>query len=109
MRFKIEFSDQRFRVVAPDGDYEDAVTYCSVSTMTYQGVVYGAYLSGDEPELDALTSHPTDTVLVTEEIKVYNFSNWPALESVETEIEEIEFEEDEPTAASAIVDVEPVG
>jgi hypothetical protein len=106
MTFKIEFSDQRFRVVAPNGDYEEAVGYCSVSSVEVDGTVYGAYLNGDEPELETLTSHPTDTVLVTEQIKVYDLSNWPALESVGTEIEEIDFEEDVPDDGP-VVDVKP--
>src|ERR1700684_981972 len=94
--FKIEFSDQRFRVVAPNGDYEEAVGYCAVSTVDVDGVVYGAYLAGDEAELEALSEHPTDTTMVTKEIKVYDLTNWPDLVPVDTEIEEIEFDEDEP-------------
>ena len=105
--FKIEFSDQRFCVVAPDGDYEEAVGYCSVSTVEYEDTVYGAYLNGDEPELEALTSHETLTIMPTEKIKVYDLSGWPALESVDTEIEEVEFDEDEPQPGET-VDVVPI-
>jgi hypothetical protein len=101
--FRIEFSDERFRVVAPDGEFEDAVSYCSVSTVEYEGRVYAAYLAGDEPELAALSEHPTDTVMRTEQIKVYDISAWPTLEPVETEIEEIDFEED-----SSVVEVRPI-
>ena len=97
MTFKIEFSDQRFRVVAPDGEYEEAVSFCSVSTVEFSGVVYGAYLAGDEPELEALSEHPTDTTMTTAEIKVYDLTAWPELVPQQTEIEEIEFDEDEPT------------
>jgi hypothetical protein len=107
MTFKIEFSDQRFRVVAPNGDYEEAVGYCSFSSVEVDGDVYVAFLTGDEPELDALTSHPTDTVLVTEQIKVYKVLDFPALESVDTEIEEIDFEEDEPTVDTTASPVVP--
>ena len=103
MIFKIEYSDQRFRVVAPDGEYEEAVSFCSVSTVEYNGVVYGAYLAGDEPELETLSEHPTNTEMVTVEIKVYDLTAWPELVPMETLIEEIEFEEDEPT-----VEVKPV-
>jgi hypothetical protein len=107
MTFKIEFSDQRFRVVAPDGEYEEAVGYCTVSTVEYDGKVYGAYLAGDEPEIDTLTASD-NTIMPTEEIKVYELTNWPALESVDTEIEEIEFEEDEPAGEGPTVDVVPI-
>jgi hypothetical protein len=108
MTFKIEFSDQRFRVVAPDGEYEEAVGYCSVSSVEYNGTVYGAYLKGDEEELETLAAHEILTMMPTEQIKVYDFSNWPALESVDTEIEEIEFDEDEPAAEGPTVDVVPI-
>jgi len=94
MTFKIEFSDKRFRVLAPDGDCEEAVSYCSVSTVEYDGTVYGAYLAGDEEELETLAADTTPAVMTTEQIKVYSFRNWPALESVDTEIEEIDFVED---------------
>ena len=107
MTFKIEFSDQRFRVVAPDGEYEEAVSYCSVSTVEYEGTVYGAYLAGDEPELETLTGHPTDTVMTTDQIRVYDLSTWPQLIPLETEIEEIDFEEDEDDDATTI-EVSPV-
>jgi hypothetical protein len=108
MTFKIEFSDQRFRVVAPDGEYEEAVGYCTVSTVEYEGIVYGAYLNGDEAELEELAAHSTLTIMPTEGIKVYNLSNWPSLESMDTEIEEIEFDEDEPAAEGPTVDVVPI-
>jgi hypothetical protein len=106
MTFKIEFSDQRFRVVAPNGDYEDAVSYCAVSTVEHEGTVYGAYLAGDEDELETLTAHPIDTTMVTTEIKVYDLSDWPNLVPVVTEIEECEFDEDEPEPAADVT--EPV-
>lgn len=108
MTFKIEYSDQRFRVVAPDGDYEEAVGYCSVSTIEYEGIVYGAYLNGDEPEIDALEALENVPSMVTEQIKVYDLSNWPALESVDTEIEGVRFDEDEPEPTGPVVDVVPV-
>jgi hypothetical protein len=104
MKFKIEFSDQRFRVVAPNGDYEEAVGYCSVSSVEVDGTVYGAYLNGDEPELEALEGIEAPT-MVTEQIKVYDLSNWPQLESVDTEIEAVDFDEDVP--AGPVVDVKP--
>ena len=107
--FKIEFSEQRFRVVAPNGDYEEAVGYCSVSTVEMDGTVYGAYLTGNEPELDALESDENTDVMPTEDIKVYNLSNWPALESVDTEIEAIEFIEDEQSLpVGPTIDVKPI-
>jgi hypothetical protein len=105
MKFKIEFSDQRFRVVAPNGDYEEAVSYCSVSSVEVDGTVYGAYLNGDELELEALEGIEAPT-MVTEQIKVYDLSNWPQLESVDTEIEAVDFDEDVP--AGPVVDVKPV-
>jgi hypothetical protein len=106
MTFKIEFSDQRFRVVAPDGEYEEAVSYCSVSTVEYEGRIYAAYLAGDEAELEALTEHPTDTTMITVIIKVYDITEWPELVPVDTQIEEIEFDEDEPIEAT--IEVKPI-
>jgi hypothetical protein len=108
MTFKIEFSDQRFRVVAPNGDYEEAVGYCAFSSVEDDGDVYVAFLTGDEPELETLTSHPTDTVMVTEQIKVYKVIVFPhQMEPVDTEIEEIDFEEDEPTVDTTASQVIP--
>jgi hypothetical protein len=107
MTFKIEFSDQRFRVVAPNGDYEEAVGYCAFSSVEVDGDVYVAFLTGDEPELDKLTSDPNETLMVTERIKVYKVLDFPALESVDTEIEEIDFEEDEPTVDTTASPVVP--
>jgi hypothetical protein len=107
MTFKIEFSDQRFRVVAPNGDYEEAVGYCAFSSVEVDGDVYVAFLTGDEPELDKLTSDPNETLMVTEQIKVYKVLDFPALESVDTEIEEIDFEEDEPTVDTTASPVVP--
>jgi hypothetical protein len=108
MTFKIEFSDQRFRVVAPNGDYEEAVGYCSVSTVEVDGTVYGAYLNGDEPELETV-ENVEQPIVKAIDISVYDFSNWPALESVDTELEAVVFDED--TAAPTdgpVVDVQPV-
>lgn len=105
MSFKIELSDQRFRVVAPDGEYEEAVSYCSVSTVEYDGSIYGTYLAGDEPELDALAA-TEETTMQTVDIKVYNFSDWPNLVPVETELEEVEFDEDVPDGP--VVDVKVI-
>jgi hypothetical protein len=107
MNFKIEFSDQRFRVVAPNGDYEEAVGYCAFSSVEFDGDVYVAFLRGDEPELEALTSHPTETVMETQEIKVRKVLDWPVMESVDTEIEEIDFEEDELTVDTTASQVVP--
>jgi hypothetical protein len=107
MTFKIEFSDQRFRVVAPNGDYEEAVGYCAFSSVEVDGDVYVAFLTGDEPELDKLTSDPNETLMVTEQIKVYKVLDFPALGSVDTEIEEIDFEEDEPTVDTTASPVVP--
>ena len=105
MTFKITFSDQHFQVIAPDGSFEPAVTYMAVSQVEFEGVIYIAYLEGDEPELEALIQHPTDVIMKTVEIRVYSCADWPVLAPMETEIEEVEFDEDEPETGP-IVDVE---
>ena len=122
MNFKIEFSDTDFRliVVNPSGfeDYLEIVPYCSVSSVVGQdGKVYGAYLTGSEPELDTLTNHPTDTEMPSVNIKVYELSAWPTLRPMdgsvtilETEFEDDEDDtEDEDEAEGAdIIEVKPV-
>ena len=102
--FKIEYSDYRFRVVSPDGNYEDAVSFCSFSTVEVDGDVYVAYLSGDEPELEKLQADESAVEMKTTEIKVYKVVQWPrALEPVETVIEECEFDADAADASAAII------
>lgn len=105
--FRIEFSDQRFRLVAPDGEYEEAVGYCSVSTVEYNGVVYAAYLDGDEDDIDTLSNDPNLTTMKAEGIRAYPLTDWPNLGAgVDVELEEIEFEEDEPDGP--VVDVKAI-
>lgn len=112
MTFKVEYSDQRFRVVAPDGDFEEAVGYCSVSSIEYQGKVYGIFLSGDEPDLETLSSDPDKTVMQPATLRVQELSGWPKLSPVDTVIEEIDFEEDDDEGDDAaegadVIDMEP--
>jgi hypothetical protein len=119
MTFKIEFSDTQFRliVISPSGedDYLDPVLYCSVSPVVGpDGVAYGA-IPTSTTELDQLTSHPTNTTMRAQTIKVYDLTAWPNLKPVEgtVTIEEIDFdneededeEEDEP---GEVIDVQPV-
>ncbi len=100
--FKIEFSDTHFRLIV-DEEYLEAVPYCSVSSVCIEGgAVYGAYLSGSEPDLDALDNHPTDVEMVTRAVKVYEISKWPVLSAVDapvtlicTEFEGLDEGEDE--------------
>lgn len=121
MTFKIEFSDVHFRliVVSPSGeeDYLEAVLYCSVSSVCGPGgIVYGAYLTGSEPELDQLSSHPTNTELRSQFVKVYDLASWPTLKPVEgtvtlieTVFEDVEDEDEgdgEPEGDT--IDVQPV-
>ncbi len=123
MNFKIEFSDTDFRliVVNPSGleDYLEIVPYCSVSSVVGEdGKVYGAYLTGSEPELDALTNHPTDTEMLSVTIKVYELSAWPTLRPMngsvtllETEFEGDEDEEDgegEGDEEGEVIEVKPI-
>ncbi len=119
MTFKIEFSDTQFRLIvisaSGEDDYLDPVLYCSVSSVVgADGIVYGAYLTGNEPELDQLTSHPTNTTMASQFIKVYALDSWPSLKAVEgsVTIEEIDFdneEEDEDEEEEGeTIDVQPV-
>ena len=105
--FRIEFSEYRYILVSPSGaSADEAVSYCSVSTVEHDGEVYGAYLAGDEPELEALSSSEKDK-MITSEIRVYPLSNWPDLgEGLPVELEEVVFDEDEKEAA-AVVDMSP--
>jgi len=105
MQFTIEYGEKRFRVVAPDGEYEEAVSYCAVSTVEYGGTVYGAYLNGEEGEIDPGPDEPNQ-LAPSENAKVYDLSNWPALVAVETVTENVDFEEDEEDGP--VVDVQPV-
>ena len=118
MTFKIEFSDAHFRliVVSPSGEEEflEAVLYCSVSSVCAPGgIVYGAYLTGNEPELDQLSNHPTNTEMPSQFIKVYDLTAWPNLKPVDgrvtivdTVFEDVEGEEEDETEGETI-DVEP--
>jgi len=120
MTFKIEFSDTQFRliVISPSGedDYLDPVLYCSVSSVVgADGIVYGVYLTGNEPELDQLTEHPTNTTMRSQFIKVYDLATWPNLKPVEgtVTIEEIAFdneedEDEEEAGEGEVIDVQPV-
>ena len=122
MTFKLEFADTQFRliVISPSGedDYLDPVLYCSVSTVIGpDGVAYGAYLTASEPELDQLTSHPTNTTMRSQYIKVYDLTSWPTLKPVDAAvtIEEIDFDNEEPgedegdePGEGEVIDVQPV-
>lgn len=103
MKFKIEFSDQQFRLIlipsSGEEEYLDPVPYCSVSTILGpDGVAYGAYLSGSERDLDDLTNHPTNLTMVSQSIKVYVLTAWPSLVALpgSVTIEEIDFDNEEP-------------
>lgn len=110
MNFKIEFSDVHFRliIVSPNGeeDYLEPLPYCSVSSVVGpDGIVYGAYLTGSERELDDLSSHLTNLEMVSQSIKVYDLTAWPTLIPVagtvtliETEFDN-ELEEDDEESA----------
>ena len=119
MTFKIEFSDAHFRliVVSPSGDEEflEAVLYCSVSSVCGPGgIVYGAYLTGSEPELDQLASNDNLTEMRSQFIKVYDLTAWPNVKPVDatvtlvdTEFTDVEGEDqDEPEGET--IDVEPI-
>lgn len=118
MQFKIEFSDEHFRliIVSASGqeDFLDALPYCSVSSVVGDdGVVYGCYLSGSERELDELSSHPTNVELVSQTVKVYNLTAWPTLRPVsgsvtliETEFDDVE-DADPAYPEDQVIDVEP--
>ena len=122
MTFKIEFSDTQFRLIvisaSGEDDYLDPVLYCSVSSVVgADGIVYGAYLTGNEPELDQLTSHPTNTTMRSQFIKVYDLTAWPTLKPVDgsVTIEEIDFDNEEPEEGDEdesedgeVIDVQPV-
>ena len=106
--FRIEFSEYRYILVSPSGaSADEAVSYCSVSTVEHEGEVYGAYLAGDEPELEMLSNDPDKDKMITSEIRAYPLANWPDLgEGQPVELEEVVFDEDEKEAA-AVVDVSP--
>jgi hypothetical protein len=107
MKFRIEFSDNFFRLVVLESngeeDYLEAVLYCSVSSVVAaDGKVYGAYLTGSEAELDTLSNHPTDSTMIAKQIKVYEIGAWPTLKAVdamvtleETDFDDVDEEDDE--------------
>jgi hypothetical protein len=106
MKLRIEYSDERFRLVVPGVDPDqEAVSYCSVSTVEVDGTIYGAYLAGDEPELETLSEDPERTLMDTVEIKAYDFSDWPNLVPVDTEIEDVEFDEDTPESTMEVAPI----
>ena len=109
--FRIEFSEYRYILVSPSGaSADEAVSYCSVSTVEHEGEVYAAYLAGDEPELEMLASDLERDKMVATDIRVYPLANWPDLgEGLPVELEDVEFDEDpKEIAAVAVDDVEPV-
>lgn len=120
MTFKIEYSDEHFRLilvsVSGEEDYLEAVPYASVSSVVGpDGVVYGCYLSGSENELDILSNHPTNIEMVSQTIKVYDLTDWPTLKPVagtvtlvETEFEDVEGEGDEDEEEGDTIDVVPI-
>ena len=90
MNFEIEVSDEQFRLqnIGPQGVLAtDAVPYFSVSTTTgSDGVVYGAYLTGAEPELDRLLSDDNAETLVSHSIKIYDLTAWPNLKAIDATV-----------------------
>ena len=93
MNFEIEVSDEKFKLgqrIAPGDEgllATDAVPYFSVSTTTgSNGVVYGALLTGAEPELDRLAEDDDLETLVTRAIKVYDLTAWPNLKPVDATV-----------------------
>jgi hypothetical protein len=116
MTFKIEFSDVHFRliVVSPLGEEEflEAVLYCSVSSVCApDGVVYGAYLTGAEPELDQLSSNEQMTEMRSQYIKVYDLTAWPNLKPVDGTVTLIDTDFTDVEDAESdgeVIDVEPI-
>ncbi len=128
MNFKIEFSDERFRliIVSPSGeeDFLEAVLYCSVSSVVGpDGKVYGAYLNASDPELDrveqAVEANPDEDFLSvpSSKVAVFDITSWPTLKAVPgpvtmipTTFEDVESEdEEEGEEEGDTVDVEPIG
>ena len=92
MKFLIEYGEVSFRVVAPNGEFEEAVSYCAVSTVEYEGRVYGAYLNGGEEEKPSPDA--ANTLVPSSTAQVYDLSDWPAIEPVETISENVDFEDE---------------
>ena len=127
MTFKIEFSDEHFRLVlvSPSGeeDYLEAVLYCSVSSVVgSDGRVYGCYLRASDPELDiaeqTVEANPDPDFVSTEtsKVTVYDITDWPRMVAASTKVTMIPTEFDVEDEAGegdeeedgAIVDVEPI-
>ena len=118
MNFKIEFSDEHFRLIliTPEGveEFLEAVLFCSVSSVVGpDGVVYGAYLTGSERDLDQLNQHPSMVSMVSQSIKVYDLTAWPALKPVPgiVTLEEADFVEEEAEEdddEGEVIEVQPV-
>ena len=116
MQFEIEVSDEQFRLqnIGPQGVLStDAVPYFSVSsTVGSDGAVYGAYLTGAEPELDRLLSDDNAETMVSHSIKVYDLTAWPNLKPVDASVTLVDTifdnEEEEEGDEGPVVDVEAV-
>jgi len=132
MTFTIEFTDSHFRLVITENgedDYDAPVLYCSVSSIVAKdGKVYGAYLTGSEPDLTTVERMIADAIkrnadeeyvasLVSASIKVYDLSEWPNLRPLDqritvtgAEFEGLDDEEDEEDEESGkeIIEVEPI-
>ncbi len=93
MTFTIEFNDTHFRLVVIDNkgedDYDSPSLFCSVSSIVAaDGKVYGAYLTGSEPDLETIENNPDEDFisLVSTSIKVYDLSQWPTLKPVDAPV-----------------------
>lgn len=109
--FKIEYGEKRFRVVAPNDEYEEAVSYCSVSTVEYLGRVYAAYLNGEEKEFDPGADVPNQLV-ASPRATVYDITDGlQNAKPMPTVTENVDFEEDaeaDEDFVEDVIDVEPV-
>jgi hypothetical protein len=92
--FLLEIDDDAFRVVNPSGEFDEPRPFMDVSTIDYQGKVYGAFLQGKEEELTTG--------------KVYDLSKWPVLVEVPCRIDPTEFAYDDDEPDGEVIDVEPV-
>jgi|SRR5579872_1496147 len=91
--FLLEIDDDAFRVVSPSGEFDEPRPFMDVSTIDYQGKVYGAFLKGTEEELTTG--------------KVYDLSNWPTLVQVPCRIDPTEFAYEDDGEDGEVIDVEP--
>lgn len=95
MTFKIEYGEHSFRVIAPNGDYDEARSFDDVSTVEFGGKVYGAFLDGLEAEVDPGPDKPNLLDSTCPRAKVYDLTNWPTLVPVDTITESVAFDDEE--------------